>query len=287
MTKTISLDLIIPDLEQPRKHFSGEKITELANSISKEGVLTPLIVEDNYDGNKYLLIDGERRYRASKQLNLEKVPVEIIKGPLTHEERTIKRFHIQVQHQSWSELDKSRAIFEYKKMTKKTIVEIAENLNLHVSKVHAYLSVVDFTEVGQKLIIENNIDFTYLLFLIRIVKHYTLFSGLRQEEIEIKLIQKIKNNIFYTASDIQQFSKQMSNKDNEKEKILFLENDDYTLEKYYDKTVLNEKFSVEKLYKILVRVDYELSEVINEEYSMSNEHIKMLKTVKEKIEQLL
>lgn len=57
---------------QPRKHFDDESIKELAESIKESGVLQPIIVQPS--GSKYIIVAGERRYRASKEAGLRTVP---------------------------------------------------------------------------------------------------------------------------------------------------------------------------------------------------------------------
>jgi len=70
----IRIDRIHPNPEQPRLTFSGVALEELAESIRNHGVLTPLLVRR--DGpQKYILIAGERRLRASGLAGLETVPV--------------------------------------------------------------------------------------------------------------------------------------------------------------------------------------------------------------------
>ena len=286
-TKLIPLNLIIPDPEQPRKAFITSEMKELKNSIESQGILTPLIVESNYKDNKYLLLDGERRYRCAKELQLEKVPTEIIKGPLTYEERTTIRFHIQEQHSSWTELDKARAIYKYRKETNKTIAEIAQTLNLQIPKVHGYLSVTEFTKTGQALIVENDIEFTYLIFLIRAVKQYLVFYNKKQEYIEEKLIEKIKTNIFKTVSNIQLFSKLMNNDGYEKLKIKFLEETDMSLKDFTKDSKINQKEEIDKLYKSLARFDYYIADIIEKEYIIPNEHKKLLETIYKRINTIL
>ncbi len=70
------LDAIHPNPEQPRKHFDDDRLDELAESIKHLGVLQPLLVRAVDSG--YEIVLGERRYRASRRLGLEKVPVQIV-----------------------------------------------------------------------------------------------------------------------------------------------------------------------------------------------------------------
>ena len=77
---------IEPDKKQARKKFDEEALGELADSISKHGVLQPLLVRPLTNGG-YQLIAGERRWRASRMAGLTQVPV-IIKN-LTDEEASV------------------------------------------------------------------------------------------------------------------------------------------------------------------------------------------------------
>lgn len=70
--KSIDIALITPNRNQPRKDFDEEKMIELANSIKQYGVLQPIILYKEKD--KYVIIAGERRYRACKIANIKKIP---------------------------------------------------------------------------------------------------------------------------------------------------------------------------------------------------------------------
>ena len=70
--------LLKPNPRQPRVYFDEEKLAELTESVKKEGVLSPIIIEDAGDGTFYI-IAGERRTRASRAAGLKKVPVQLRK----------------------------------------------------------------------------------------------------------------------------------------------------------------------------------------------------------------
>lgn len=72
----ISMDLIHPNPEQPRKYFSKEELNELKESIAEYGVLQPVIVKRDKEGG-FFLIAGERRFRAAKLAGLSKIPALI------------------------------------------------------------------------------------------------------------------------------------------------------------------------------------------------------------------
>lgn len=71
----IDLDLIEPNSEQPRSKFAEEKLEELAQSIRANGIVQPIIVRKK--GEKYQIVAGERRWRASQKAGLQKIPAII------------------------------------------------------------------------------------------------------------------------------------------------------------------------------------------------------------------
>ena len=72
----ISIDLIEPNPNQPRREFDEGAMNELANSIREIGIITPITLRQMPDG-KYQIIAGERRWRASQQAGLKSLPAYI------------------------------------------------------------------------------------------------------------------------------------------------------------------------------------------------------------------
>jgi len=66
---------IEPNAGQPRKSFDDEKLVQLADSIKQHGIIQPIIVKK--ENNTYIIVAGERRWRAAKLAGLSKVPVLI------------------------------------------------------------------------------------------------------------------------------------------------------------------------------------------------------------------
>lgn len=64
---------IVPNPRQPRTHFNPEDLAELVHSVREFGVLQPVVVRKNSDG-EYELIMGERRTRAAREAGLESIP---------------------------------------------------------------------------------------------------------------------------------------------------------------------------------------------------------------------
>ena len=72
----IAISEIIPNPTQPRTKFDDEALQELADSIRQLGVIQPITVKKADDG-KYIIISGERRWRASQMVGLESLPAYI------------------------------------------------------------------------------------------------------------------------------------------------------------------------------------------------------------------
>lgn len=77
ITQMLSLDRIEVNPFQPRVNFDEEALEDLANSIKVHGIIQPLTVRELKGTNKYQLISGERRWRASHLAELKEVPVYI------------------------------------------------------------------------------------------------------------------------------------------------------------------------------------------------------------------
>lgn len=73
--REIALALIDPDPDQPRKTFDQAKLAELAQSIKVHGVIQPVVVKTA--GPRFMLISGERRWRAAALAQLETIPVVV------------------------------------------------------------------------------------------------------------------------------------------------------------------------------------------------------------------
>ncbi len=85
----LDITSVHPNPNQPRKNFDQIALRELADSIAKHGVIQPIIVNKDENGG-YMIIAGERRYRASKMANLDKIPAIVKK----YSERQIKEISL-------------------------------------------------------------------------------------------------------------------------------------------------------------------------------------------------
>lgn len=71
--RTLPVELVVPNPQQPRRTFDGEALQALAGSIAERGVLQPVLVRP-LPGGRYQIVAGERRWRATQLAGLEEIP---------------------------------------------------------------------------------------------------------------------------------------------------------------------------------------------------------------------
>ncbi len=103
---SIALSDIDPNYNQPRKHFDEDALQELSDSIAMHGVIQPIVVTPV--GSRYMIIAGERRYRASKLAGLENIPA-VVKN---YTQQQIKEISIieNLQREDLNPVEAARAI---------------------------------------------------------------------------------------------------------------------------------------------------------------------------------
>jgi ParB family chromosome partitioning protein len=104
--REIDIKLIDPNKDQPRKTFNAASLKELAESIKQHGVIQPIVV--NQQGNRFMIIAGERRFRASIIAGLKTIPC-VVKH---YTDRQIKEVALieNLQREDLNAIEAARAI---------------------------------------------------------------------------------------------------------------------------------------------------------------------------------
>lgn len=103
----IDINDIKPNENQPRKHFSEEKIQELSSSIMEHGIIQPLVLR-KIDKKRYEIVAGERRWRAARVAGLEKVPS--IVREFTDEENMIIAIIENMQREDLNSIEEAEGL---------------------------------------------------------------------------------------------------------------------------------------------------------------------------------
>lgn len=204
-TLIVPIGKVNADTDQPRKFFDEAKLAALGKSIKVHGILNPLVVEKTTDG--YLLVDGERRYRAAKAVGLKEIPITVIasKDKIT---RSVEQFHLQEMHEGWSPAEKAEVIGVLCQDTGKTFAEVCAMLNIKPDNARKLWAISRLSEKG--LFNEKNISIEFaepLVYLTAFVKKMKEsvnepFTLGEKKKLERTVIKNISDGTFTSSRDI-------------------------------------------------------------------------------------
>lgn len=114
--KELTPEQIRANPDNPRAFFRQEEMESLLDSIKNHGIQVPITVYE--EGNKYILIDGERRWRCSKKLNLKKIPA-IVQPKPSRLENLILMSNIHALREQWDYFTIAQNLKKIKELFKK------------------------------------------------------------------------------------------------------------------------------------------------------------------------
>jgi ParB family chromosome partitioning protein len=121
--KTLPLAALRPNPDQPRRSFSEESLAELASSLKTHGLIQPILVEEAGPG-AYMIVAGERRYRAATMAGLAEVPV--IVRAFTPEKRLEIALIENVQREDLNPVEEAEAYRSLMLMGPRSQEEVAD-----------------------------------------------------------------------------------------------------------------------------------------------------------------
>lgn len=125
---------IKPNPQQPRREFGETALNELSSSIKSHGVMQPIIVVRDKDSNGYIIVAGERRWRAAQQANLKNIPA--IVRSLKELEQIEMALIENIQRVDLSPLEQSLAVYRLQHQFNLSLKEVADKLG----KAHSTVS---------------------------------------------------------------------------------------------------------------------------------------------------
>lgn len=113
--KNIPINMLIPYHNHQFKLYSGERLEDMIQSIKKNGILNPILVQPIENGSKYEILSGHNRVQSAKLIGLEYVPA-IVKENLSEDEAEIYVIETNLIQRSFSELliSEQASIIEYR-----------------------------------------------------------------------------------------------------------------------------------------------------------------------------
>jgi ParB family chromosome partitioning protein len=150
----ISPDLISPNIYQPRKHFNEETIDELAQSIKVYGIIQPLTVR-KLSHDRYELVAGERRLRASKKLGLSEVPVILI--DITDKDSAAIALLENLQREDLNYIEEAEAYYNLIKDHSYTQEQLAEVIGKKQSTIANKIRLLKLDAEVRLMLLENKL----------------------------------------------------------------------------------------------------------------------------------
>ena len=151
----IDINKIKPNPNQPRKNFDPEALNELASSIRTHGIVQPIVVNDLKDGT-YLIIAGERRWRAARLCGFTTVPA-VIKN---YTEKQVKEISIieNLQREDLNPIEAAKAIKELMDEYELTQETVSERIGKSRSNIANTLRLLSLYPDVIKLVEEGKIS---------------------------------------------------------------------------------------------------------------------------------
>ncbi len=173
----VSVDDIIPNRFQPRLAFDGEALQELADSIKEHGIIQPLVLRKL--GNKYEIIAGERRYKASCKAGLSHVPAIIVNldDNVSAEVALVEN----LQRRDLSAIEEAKS---YQKLLDRgylTQEELAQKMGKSQPTIANKLRLLQLPEEAQKALLDNKIS----------ERHARSLLTLKNEKEQVDLLHRI------------------------------------------------------------------------------------------------
>lgn len=150
----LKISHIVPDENQPRRKFNQEQLDALADSIREHGVLQPIVVTK--EGDKYKIVAGERRWRASQIAGLDKIPA--IVRTLDAQNRLEISLIENVQREDLNAIETATAYAKLRDQFNLTNEEIAKRVGKSQSAVINTMRLLGLPDDAKRAMIEHNLS---------------------------------------------------------------------------------------------------------------------------------
>jgi len=187
----ISINKIKSDEEQPRKLFDSEKIAELAESIKTHGIIQPLILR-KYMEDQYIIVAGERRWRAAKMVGLKEIPAVIMELS----DRDILEISLieNIQRQDLNPIEEALAFRKLLNDFKITQEELSKRIGKSRVAIANTMRLTNLDERVQQYIIESILTEGHGRVLLAIndkQKQYELAQQVIDEKLSVRELERL------------------------------------------------------------------------------------------------
>jgi ParB/RepB/Spo0J family partition protein len=161
----IPLDSITRNENNPRLTFEQRAIDRLASSIDEVGLLVPITVYHNPKNSKtpYVLLDGERRFKAAKSINKPTISAMVVPRP-SKKDNAVRMFNIHMLREDWEEIETAWALEQIMEETKITNErELHDLTGLSVDRIRNMKRVLEFPRTIQERVARGELKYQMLV----------------------------------------------------------------------------------------------------------------------------
>ncbi len=194
MVVMINLKEIITNPYQPRKDFDEKEISELSESIKQHGVIQPIILKKNVKG--YILVAGERRFRACKLAGVKEVPA--IVRDFSEREMAEVALIENIQRKDLNILEEALAYEQLMQNHEFTQQKLADNLGKSRSHVSNALRLLKLPYIVKEMLRHQKIEFGHAKVLLGIEDEdllVNLAKKVDEEEMSVRALERIVEKI--------------------------------------------------------------------------------------------
>tara|TARA_B100002051_G_scaffold151072_1_gene142969 strand:+ start:395 stop:1225 length:831 start_codon:yes stop_codon:yes gene_type:complete len=152
---SILLSKITPNPNQPRKNFDDKSLKQLAQSIDEKGLISPITVKKVK--NKYIIVAGERRYRAHKLLNKKRILAYIMDADTTKDIMYMALIE-NIQREDLNPIEEAKGYKYLQENLQSSITEIAKTVGKSRPAVSNTLRLLNLPEQIQDSILKGEIN---------------------------------------------------------------------------------------------------------------------------------
>ena len=187
----LNISDIKPNLNQPRSYFDDNSIKELANSIKEQGLLMPILVKkdkNSTNNKKFIIIAGERRWRACKSLKMKTINAIVIKNT-SEKSDALAAIIENVQREDLSVLEEAIAYDKLIKNYKMKHEDIAKSTGKSRSYITNLLRILSLNEGVKKLLNEKKISFGHARALLNAPNQLDLANKVITDNMSVRQLE--------------------------------------------------------------------------------------------------
>lgn len=197
----ININDIVPNPNQPRKHFDETALNELASSIKVHGIIQPIVLNEAEDG-KYMIIAGERRWRAAKIAGLETVPAYVRRFT----EKQVKEISIieNLQREDLNPIEAAKAIKQLMEEYKLTQEAVSERIGKSRSVIANTVRLLTLPNEVVDMIETNKLSAGHAKILVALtdpIEQIKIATVAVNKKLSVRDIEKLVKNINHPSKE--------------------------------------------------------------------------------------